>query len=369
MIRLECACGRKIAAPDAWLGKRVKCPQCGQPVLVVPADAPPDTPAAQAPLSNSEAGESAAIEASAIPAPSPVSTSTITDEQAEPPGLTEGKPPAEPAAASETAAAPTEPPPAPSAKPPRLIAPRAPLHAQAQLGQATYELEDDEEDFESKQARLPRFLGVLGILVALGAAASCWIPEIDPWTLYIALGGVALATLGFGIAMSRHRIGLAMPLVGLFVSLLAMALPFALPQMGRLAPAQYVARAEQARHDIDEAATEAQSRGILSVDWVRLTGNKGSLAPEVQYRLINRSGKVIRLIQGSIQLSDRDHRALGGLSLNLSGPIDVGAAVEGKNNWTMEDATQAALADHKANADYKAGQVLYDDGTIQNFTQ
>lgn len=365
MIRLQCVCGRKIAAPDPWLGKRVKCPQCGQPVLVVPAEAP----AAGTPVQTLAPDQSAAIESSIRAAPSPVSTRTVTGEQSESAGAGESKPPEELPPAPRVDVAPAEPAPAPSAKPRRLVAPPPPVHADVQADQAAHEKESaqDEEDFESRRARLPRFLGVLGILIALGAAASCWIPQIEPWTLYVALGGVAVATLGFGLAMSRHRIGLALPLVGLFLSLLAMAFPWALPRMGKFAPAPYLARVEQARHDRDDAATDAQSRGILSVDWVRLTGNKESLAPEVEYRLINRSGKVIQLIEGSIQLSDRDHRALGGFLLNLSGPIEVGAAIQGKNNWTMEDAAQAALADHKVDADYKARQVLYADGATQSF--
>ena len=338
MMRLECACGRKIAAPDAWLGKRVKCPQCGQPVLVMPADAPAS-----------------------------VSGTTITREASVSTDEGEGKSPAEHAAAPRLDAAPTEPPSVPPARSPRLVAPPAPVNAEVQSGEPYPE--DDEDDFETKQARFPRFLGVLAALVGLGAAASCWTPQIDTWTLYVALAGVALATLGFGVAMSRHRIGLSMPLVGLFVSLLAMVSPFILPLMGKAAPAHYVARAERARQDRDDASNDAQSRGVLSVESIRLTGNKDSLAPEVEYKLINKSGKVIRLIVGSIQLADRDHHSLGGLSLNLAGPIAVGAAVQGKNVWTMEDATQSALADRKADSEYKARQVVYADGTVQNFTQ
>jgi hypothetical protein len=263
-----------------------------------------------------------------------------------------------------------EAPPVPRFQSPPISDSPAPARADGQSGAATEGYpEDDEDDFETKQRRLPRFLGVLGLLVALAAAASCWIPEIDPWTLYIALGGVAVATLGFGVAMSRHRIGLMMPLVGLLASLLAMALPFALPLLGKAAPAHYVARAEQARQDRDQATIDAQSRGILYVQSVHLTGNKESLAPEVEYKLINKSGKVIRLIHGSIQLSDRDHRALGGLALDLPGPIEINATVQGKNNWTMEDATQAALADNKVDADYRTRQVLYADGTVQTFNQ
>src|SRR5437667_7890486 len=38
-IRLACACGKALAAPARLAGKRVTCPQCGEPVLV-PAPEP-----------------------------------------------------------------------------------------------------------------------------------------------------------------------------------------------------------------------------------------------------------------------------------------------------------------------------------------
>ena len=37
MIKVTCECGRKISASDKFLNKRVKCPQCGRPVLIAPA--------------------------------------------------------------------------------------------------------------------------------------------------------------------------------------------------------------------------------------------------------------------------------------------------------------------------------------------
>src|SRR5258708_3919566 len=52
MIRLQCECGRRINAPDQYLGKRVKCPKCGKGILVgakggrAPASEP--TPAGKA---------------------------------------------------------------------------------------------------------------------------------------------------------------------------------------------------------------------------------------------------------------------------------------------------------------------------------
>jgi hypothetical protein len=385
MIRLQCACGKRIAAPDPWLGKRVKCPQCGQPVLVVPADAPAaEAPAAQTPRAEI-LGQTSRTEPSAVAAPQVAAGTartvdnprSIDSETASalpmPPVVRESEPQSQRPAPIETSnwvddsepeiatAGTIQPPaPAPSAIP-RVTPVQRPMTAAEAFP------DDDEDDFYTKQQRLPRVLGTLGLLVALAAAVSCWFPQFDRSTLYIALGGVAIATIGFGLSMSRHRVGLTMPLIGLIASLLAMCLPFVLPHFGKIAPAHYMARVEDARQQKADAEVEAQRRGILSVVSLQLTGSKNAAAPEVAYKLINKSGKVIQAIEGSIQLTDRDHRPIGGMVMNVPGPIKPGATVQGSNNWTMEQATQSALAESKFDADYRANAVVYGDGTVMTF--
>lgn len=369
MIRLECACGRKIAAPDQWLGKRVKCPQCGKPVLVVSPDAAPvQTAGAEAPVQR--AAPIASIAETEAPAPqvariSPVSVAPapIVEEPKE--ELRERMESAPPVAGSATE----------SVQPPEHegSAIAEPVAAPAVLGPASGlepvppADEEDEDDFYMKQKGLPRLLGTLGLLVAIGAGVSCWAPQFDGWTLYIALAGVALSTMGFGLSMSRYRLGLAMPVIGLIASLAALAFPHMLPLFGKFAPAHYVERADQEREQKAEAEAEAQRRGLIAVESLRLTGNKDSLAPELAYKLINRSGKTITQVVGSIQLTDRDHRSLGGLALNLKGPYGPNDVIDGKNEWTMEDATQSAIADNHFTAEYRVDQVNYSDGTVKNY--
>ena len=214
---------------------------------------------------------------------------------------------------------------------------------------------------------MPRFLGTLGFLIALFAGASCWFPPLDRASLFIALGGVAISTLGFGLSMSRHRVGVTMPVVGLLFSLAALGLPSALPYIGKLAPTHYMAHEEEIRQQKADLELEAQRRGLLSVVSLHMTGNKDGTAPEVGYKLVNKSGKVIRLIQGSIQLTDRDHRPLGGLVMNVTGPIQPGGSFDGTNEWTMSEAVQSAITDNRFDADYRANDVVYGDGTVQTF--
>lgn len=384
MIRLQCECGRKIAAPDQWLGKRVKCPQCGRPVLVAPPGAAPaqsaplqaapahPAPAPREPVEQSAPqtepvvlGRSSAEEDEApISSRVAVASSSRVDEQDE-------QSPEIPEPSAQVSAPSIEPvrPSAATAPQVRFEPPQSPTVPSPEKTADLPPGEDDESEFYEKQKRLPRVLGTLGLLIAVAAGAACWVPQLDQVTLYIALGGVAISTIGFGLSMSRYRLGLAMPVIGLVASLLAMAMPYVLPAFPRIAPVRYVQRADQAKEHEAEVEAESQRRGLLSVESLRLTGAKDSLAPEVAYKLINRSGKTIKQITGSIQLIDRDHRALGGLALNLSGPYEPNEVIEGKNEWTMEDATQSAIADNHFTADYRADQVVYSDGSTKSYNK
>ena len=370
MIRLQCVCGRQIAAPEKWLGKRVKCPQCGKPVLVAVPDAPAVEAAAPAtsPVHSAQSfvplgadrGEAAPGVQPGAPQPQ-VSSTTVEPEIATPaagptwPRTARDQPPqASHESAAQTASL-------PPSKP--LLAPRS--DAPMEMPPA----DQEDEDFYLKRARLPRALGILGVLVALGACASCWTPPLDEWTLYIALGGVAISTLGFGLSMSRYRVGLLMPVLGLIASLGAMSFPAVVQKFPRIAPARYLEKADEARRQHEEASDESQRRGLLSVESIQLTGNKDSLAPEVSYKLINRSGKAIKAIEGSIQFADREHRSLGGLALTRVGTFPPNGVIEGTNTWTMEDATQQAIADKKFTAEYRAQTVVYTDGTVKTYSR
>lgn len=360
MIPLQCVCGRKIAAPDKWLGKRVKCPQCGKPVLVAVADdaaiEPPVPASAPAPASEPPATSPSA--------PSPVVPTNFPAAESETPAVassaiipeeTRSTEPPQPApdAGSSEPSRPSKPLLAPRSSEPMQMAPK----------------EEKDEDYSLKLGCLPRVLGALGILVAIGAGVSCWFPPLDAWTAYIALGGVAISTLGFGLSMSRYRAGLLLPVIGLVLSLAAIGLPVVLQKVPKIAPRQYLQKADEARRQHEQAAEESQRRGILSVESIHLADNKDPLAAEVSYKLINRSGKAIKLIEGSLQFTDREHRSLGGLALNLAGPIAPSGAVEGKNTWTMEDALRQAISENKFTAEYRAQTVVYSDGTIKTYSR
>lgn len=374
MIRLQCVCGRKMAAPDQWLGKRVKCPQCGQPVAVVHAETTPaatqlteEAPRDAATLqSRAEIRRVAAPQISDEPisANSSPATNEGREESSENSDLSiEPSPVAVSQAAGPAQRRPVA---------PRATAGAAPIStfaSSASAGESMPPDADDKDDFYEKQKLLPRLTGTLGLLVAIGAGASCWFPPYDGWTLYIALAGVAISTMGLGLSMSRYRLGLAMPVLGLIASLAVMGFPHFLPFFGKITPQHYVDRGNLENEQQAQAEAESQRRGLLSVESLRLTGNKDTLVPELAYKLINRSGKTIKQITGSLQLSDREHRPLGGLVLNLVGPYEPNGVIEGKNEWTMQDAAQSAIADKHFTAEYKADQIEYTDGTTKNYNE
>ena len=64
-IRIVCACGSKLDAPDSFLGKKGKCPKCGAVFLIQPSAAP--TPKPAAPTQKSAAATPAAVKQTPSP--------------------------------------------------------------------------------------------------------------------------------------------------------------------------------------------------------------------------------------------------------------------------------------------------------------
>lgn len=383
MIRLICECGRKMAAPDQWRGKRVKCPQCGKPVLVQEQLVPEFTPAA--PSAPSLAAQTVLRQEPAI-APARSEPSRVPDAHShEPFSIERPTPSPAPAPVAEeppTAAAEET---ADTVLPPQEAAPR-PRAEPAQpvddansnsksLGQAATQLaskpnlqHDGEEDsFEGRQARVPRVLGSLGLLVGLFAAASPWVPAVAPFGLPIAMGGLSLAVIGVAVSMSRYRLGLAVPVIALVVCALAAGLPYLLPLVGAKAPPSGSSLAHRNEPDSAQSADELKRRSILSIVKLRPAGSADDPTGELEYTVSNKSGKALAAVDGSVQLYDQNHTALGGLLLQIGEPMKPDAVVKGSNKWTVDPRILKMIANGTVTAEYRAEQVYYPDGGVERF--
>lgn len=386
MIRLQCDCGRKIAAPDQWLGKRVKCPQCGKPVTVraadgpgAPADAPPERPAAVA-VAPAPPGRAAGK----VPAASKVDRqATVPSPEAEPAAPQalpreagdlpfESHAPAEPpgdavqapiASGVAPPSSPAEPAPAQPDSPRRQLAPAPSVNA------TTPKITPEEQAaLEVKRRRLPRFVGTLAVLVAAAGSAANWAPApCKAWAMQVAVGGLVLAVAAIAIAASRRGLGIGVPLLALIVALAAVGTPRAIPLLngGRSGSPRSTTLSDAGEQGPDEA----QRRRILAVDSLRLVSHGEGPVSDIEYKLTNKSGKAINAVTGSVRLYGNGHRALGGLGLSVAQPIAPGASVSGTNTWTLDDDARAALAGGVATAEYRADAVVFADGSEETFAK
>jgi hypothetical protein len=126
----------------------------------------------------------------------------------------------------------------------------------------------------------------------------------------------------------------------------------------------------QAEQERDRAAAVRQRLRIVGVDSVRFVN---PLLPDdawaqVEFKLTNRTGKVINELYGSIRLYDVNHNLLGTVAANVVEPLGVGETVTGVTRWSLMDpASRSALASGKITADYRADRVFFSDGATQRF--
>jgi len=380
MIKFQCECGRKIAAPDQWLGKRVRCPQCGKPVLVqeslamapvVPTPrlepAPPPEPKHESAVADSgRAPGSAGISESDDDGESQFGIKR--DSAHRPPSLT-------PEASAGKAEGPDEReetddpfediPPVINVSPRKVfVAPNAP--PMEYIDQAP-----------TPGGRAPLILGLLGLLAGCAGAALYWVPTVE-WYVSPAVGGVGvfLALVGVILSLRRERHGLLLPILATLVSALAVSLPWLLPvvQDALSRPIATPTTPTTPTHDwtLDKKddIDESMRKMVVAVDSIRLVGGKDGPTGVLEYKLTNKSSKPIKLLEGSIQLYDKDHKFLGALSLDASfekSPLVPGASTNGKNTWPMDASVEQSLADSQATAEYRAQSVTYADGSQEKF--
>lgn len=383
MIRVQCDCGKEIAAPDRWLGMRVKCPQCGSPVVVRTTEGAAGDTASGESLSIGESavgGETEtsshvamAIENGAAEAtPSDPATNAdlslpVNGDSVVEPAVT-GEP-AHGVASSAGSEASPDPrqagePVAPPAPRKRLLAPKPPVNAVLHVPIPKDE-EADDRDYDPRTQ--PRILGTVALLIALASGAAYWVPVARPWAVPAAGVAFALAAIGFTLAMSRHRLGYWIPLVALLVSCAALAIPSVMK--GRLAAdASHSGSSGYEPEDVGEAA---RSRKVLKVALLRpvKSGGGGKVA-DLEFKLTNTTGRAVDAVEGSIWLYDRDHSLLDKLRLNVGTPLGPGKSFEGTSTWTISsDRAASALEGNHFTAEYRADAVRYADGSQDSFAQ
>ncbi|HEY2587324.1 MAG TPA: hypothetical protein VGI81_16375 [Tepidisphaeraceae bacterium] len=389
MIRLRCDCGRQISAPEQWLGKRVKCPQCGRPVMVRAADEAGAMELAAEPAESvveSVVGVASSVSESVI-APSQraaapeIGMAPLIDEPVasseEVPSPAQDEPgdasPGEPVPAvvqaseseSESGAKPevetaTPPRPAPSRRP---LAPAPPVNAVLQVP-----IPDEDDRAEYDPRRLPRFIGTMALLIGIAAAALYWSPNGKAWAVPLAGAAVALSAIGFSVGMSRHALGIRIPLLALILSGATLGYLAWTKSHSPAVPSN----SSRSSYDPDATREAAKSRGILTVTTLRPAGKIEGPAVDLHFKLTNTSGRAISAVYGSLQLyDDKDHsHEPARLGLNVNQPLAPKAAFEGTNTWTLTDPRiRAALEDNRLGAEYRATTVLYADGSQDDFSQ
>jgi len=378
MIKFQCECGRKIAAPDQWLGRRVKCPQCGKPVLVQETAAvAPAAPAVPAPQPAVEEKH----EPTATPDIGPVAGSASDaehhaagsqfnvgsgDDKTHAPRSSSQTP--EGRAGDEAADSDaiedngdtTSQHPAPTVNaPPRqvFVAPQAPPV--------------QHEHREGSHGRGPLLFGVLALIAAIAGAVLYWVPTVESYVSPVVAGlGLFLAIISLILSLRRERTGLAFPVLATVVSLLALSLPWTLPVIQGASSHSESAPAKVWTADKTDAANESMRRMVIAVDSLQLTGDKGGPTAAVEYKLTNKGSRAIKSAAGSIQLYDKDHKSLGALALDPDfgkTPLAPGASANRKSTWPMDSAMQQALSANLATAEYRAETVTFGDGTVEKF--
>ncbi|HSU68770.1 MAG TPA: hypothetical protein VLJ39_17955, partial [Tepidisphaeraceae bacterium] len=346
MIRLKCECGRKMSAPDQWLGKRVKCPQCGRPVLVqpvaeaVPAEAP--APAAvvetrpAAPLSvarEDHAGAESNFETGTSEANESVGASPATgveEDNAQVPAFpseavrSSSSNPFEITEAAKEGSLVSHPLPTAPEDPPREIPPEP--------GQATLEIEDDYDRGRSRRGKVPRAVGLVALAIGLLGLAAFWVPQARAYSPFIAIAGVVVGSIGIGLAMFRRKSGLPIPALATVVSVAAVVVPFVLRGQGGTPPRSFKSVFTATETD----PNAARRIKILRVDQVQPTGKQDALTTQLQYTITNTSGRAITSVEGSIEIFDRQHNRVGSLLLNLEAPIAQGGSTTGKDDWPLD---------------------------------
>jgi hypothetical protein len=392
MIKFQCECGRKIAAPDQWLGKRVKCPQCGRPVLVQESQAtapvvkpepvvvpPPTVEREHGFESETASGSQSGSYSESEPhggSESEAGSEDQTDHDLS--GRHEFDQHSAPVASPSDSAFAHGPEPendsGPVAEPEMrfFVPPAAAIQSAKPMAIPTPAQQDYYENEES-WGRRPRNFGIASLIFGLVGAGIFFIPtisdfSISQYSIEVAGVGVLLAIIGLITSLRQDKAAISWPVISLFICVVAGGLHWLMPLVTGQTAAPIRPASKPQVDDNKEAALETQRRLYLSVDSVRIA--KSGLASDVEYKLTNRGSRPIAGISGSLQVYDPEHKPVGGLALSFDftkSPLAVGASVTGRSTWSLDPRVQDAMNDAHSIFDYRAERVDFGDGTVQHF--
>ena len=395
MIKFQCECGRKIAAPDQWLGKRVKCPQCGKPVLVqqsvAVASALQPQPMAVPPqvMEPEHSSESDASPDSGFGRNEHTDQNERSehDEHVEHSEHSEQNQDGEHGEEREPQDAPPMISPfsnarnggdysGPATTPEtHFFVPPASSSSQGLPKPNVVPTLDPQHyyDDEASWGRWPRNFGIMSLLVGAVAAGLYFIPATSSAGTFVAGAGALLAIIGIVLSLRQDRAAFPWPAIALFVSIVAGGLPWLMPLIigDQTPPAAINSNRRPPKEDPSEADKEARRRMFISVDSMLLVNDRNGLATDIEYRLTNKSGKAIARFEGSVQVSTIvDHKPITGLGLGIDfgkTPFPIGSSLAGRKTWSLDPGVRELLAQKQAGFDYRATSITFVDGTQENF--
>lgn len=176
MLKFHCTCGKKIAAPDEYEGRRVKCPKCGVAV-VARREAEPNDAAAVA-LSMIEP-ESVEVARAAPPAQMPATATAQT------------------------------------------LSPQGPAQVYVQHPPATYSA----TVVNIPQQKGASGFGIAALVIGIVAVMLCWIPLLGMISIPLGLIALLLGVIGFIVSLTGGKSGVGLPVAGGFLGAMAIAVP------------------------------------------------------------------------------------------------------------------------------------------------
>ena len=369
MIKLQCECGRRINAPDQYLGKRVKCPKCGKGILVGPGGgrAPVEEPA---PAGRSSGSFPFADSAPVVESPAPRSTpaAEMTHDEV---AVSKTEDSAPDFSTSDMAdiesSAPDDPltndavrtdPPAISAKAPVAPASEA----------APAEGEGPEDPYRRRGMSL---LGLVAIVLGLAGAAMYFVPQVAKFFIFVAGAGVAVGLVGLIVSIARNRTRPTLAVLGILVSAAAIGLywlPLLRGDSGRHGNQSVAQPGPPEVSDAARAADDMRRRSFISVTYLEPTGS-GSVVPELEYKLTNKTGKEIKAFGGRIEIYDSSHNWLTNLGIGEIKPVAAGGVSHGKGTWPLDQHALSLIKDRRVVTEYRADYISYADGTTERFLE
>jgi hypothetical protein len=372
MIRLQCECGRRINAPDQYLGKRVKCPKCGKGILVganggrAPVADPTPTGNAVTFAAPSPFAESTPVTESPAPRSMP-SAGTTHEDLVVSQRVTSG-PDISTSELDDTESAAAElhfsedsiraEPPAASDKP-----------REAPAAEAAPAPEEGRED--PYRRRGISLLGLLAIVLGLAGAAMYFVPQVAKFFIFVAGAGAAIGLIGLILSIGRRRTRPILAVLGILVSAAAIGLywlPLIRGDSQQQANQSNVHTGPPEVSEAARAADETRRRSFITVTFLEPTGSD-SVVPDLEYKLTNKSGKDIKAFGGRIEIYDSAHNWLTNLGIGEIKPVAAGGVSHGKGTWPLDQHTLSLLKDRRVTTEYRADYISYADGTTERFLE